>query len=108
MLANLKLDFPPGQKFGYSNGNFATLGMIVQAVSGESYEDYLRQHIFVPLDMQNSYVSQEKATQGGMAMGYRWWLGFPIPVTLPYNRANLPAGFAISSAEHMAHLLPIA
>jgi hypothetical protein len=38
-------------------------------------------------------------------MGYRWWLGFPIPVTLPDNRANLPAGFAISSAEDMAHFL---
>jgi CubicO group peptidase (beta-lactamase class C family) len=104
-LADLKLDFPPGQKFGYSNGNFATLGMIVQAVSGESYEDYLRQHIFAPLDMRNSFVSQEKATQHGMAMGYRWLLGFPIPVTLPFNRANLPAGFAISSAEDMAHFL---
>lgn len=40
-----------------------------------------------------------------MAVGYRWWLGYPIPVTLPYNRANLPAGFAIASAEDMAHFL---
>ncbi|HZD58346.1 MAG TPA: serine hydrolase domain-containing protein [Anaerolineales bacterium] len=105
LLANTKLVFPPGQGFTYSNGNYVTLGMIVQAVSGQSYEDYIRQHIFTPLDMQHSYVSQEAAMQDGMARGYRWWLGFPIPVTLPDNRANLPAGFAISSAEDMAHFL---
>ena len=105
LLANTKLVFPPGQSFAYSNGNYATLGMLVQAVSGQSYEDYIRQHIFAPLDMQHSYVSQEAAMQDGMAMGHRWVFGFPIPVTLPFNRANLPAGFAISSAEDMAHYL---
>ena len=77
----------------------------MQAVSGQSYEDYVRQHIFAPLDMQNSFVSQDEAIQHGMASGYRWWFGFPVPVTLPYNRANLPAGFIISSAEDMAHFL---
>jgi CubicO group peptidase (beta-lactamase class C family) len=57
------------------------------------------------LDMQNSFVSQDEANQHGMAMGYRWWFGFPVPVTMPNNRANLPAGFIISSAEDMAHFL---
>jgi CubicO group peptidase (beta-lactamase class C family) len=105
LLANAKLVSSPGQSFVYSNANYVTLGMILQAVSGQSYEDYIRQHIFTPLDMQHSYVSQKAAMQDGMARGYRWWLGFPIPVTLPYNRANLPAGFVISSAEDMAHFL---
>src|SRR5690606_22666037 len=57
------------------------------------------------LDMQNSFVSQDEAIQHGMASGYRWWFGFPVPVTLAYNRANLPAGFIISSAKDMAHFL---
>jgi CubicO group peptidase (beta-lactamase class C family) len=105
LMANANLVFPPGQGFAYSNANYVTLGVIVQAVSGQSYEDYIRQHIFAPLDMQHSYVSQEAAIQDGMAMGYRWWFGFPIPVTLPYQRSNLPAGFAISSAADMAHFL---
>lgn len=105
LLANLKLSFPPGQSFAYANANYATLGMIVQAVTGQTYEDYVRAHIFAPLDMQNSFVSQDEAIRNGMAMGYRWWFGIPVPVTLPYNRANLPAGFIISSAEDMAHFL---
>lgn len=105
LMANAKLAFPPGQGFAYSNANYVAQGVIVQSVTGQSYEDYIQQHIFVPLDMQHSYVSQEAAIQGGMAVGHRWWLGFPIPATLPFNRANLPAGFAISSAEDMAHYM---
>jgi CubicO group peptidase (beta-lactamase class C family) len=38
-------------------------------------------------------------------MGHRWWFGIPFPATVPYNRSNLPAGFAICSAEDMAHFL---
>ncbi len=105
LLANTQPSFPPGQSFAYSNANYATLGVIIQAVTGQSYEDYVREHIFKPLDMRHSFVSQDEAIQDGMAMGHRWWFGFPIPATLPYNRANLPAGFIISSAEDMAHFL---
>jgi CubicO group peptidase (beta-lactamase class C family) len=105
LLANAKPSFPPGQSFAYSNANYATLGMIVQAVSGQTYEAYVRTHLFAPLDMHHSFVSQEEAMQDGMATGYRWWFGFPVPVSLTYNRANLPAGFIISSAEDMGHFL---
>ncbi len=105
LMANTNLVFPPGGGFAYSNANYVTQGVILQAVTGESYEDYIRQHIFTPLDMQHSYVSQEAALQNGMAMGYRWVFGYPIPVTLPFKRSNLPAGFIISSAEDMAHYL---
>src|SRR5690606_1668781 len=93
LLANTRPVFSPGQSFAYANANYATLGVIVQAVTGQSYEDYMREHIFKPLDMQHSFVSQDEAIQRGMAMGHRWWFGFPVPATLPYNRANLPAGF---------------
>jgi CubicO group peptidase (beta-lactamase class C family) len=105
LMANVDLVFPPGEGFAYSNANYVTQGVIVQVVSGQSYEDYIQQHIFAPLDMQHSYVSQQAAMQDGMAMGYRWWFGSPIPATLPFKRSNLPAGFAISSAEDMAHYL---
>ena len=105
LMANTNLLFPPGGGFAYSNANYVTQGVIVQSVTGESYEDYIRGHIFAPLDMQHSHVSQEAAMQDGMAMGYRWWFGFPIPATLPFKRSNLPAGFIISSAEDMAHYL---
>ncbi|MGE5603914.1 MAG: serine hydrolase domain-containing protein, partial [Nitrososphaerales archaeon] len=39
LLAHVKLSSPPGQSFAYANANYATLGMIVQAVTGQTYED---------------------------------------------------------------------
>ncbi len=104
-LHTAKLDFPPGQSFGYSNANYETLGLIVQKVSGQLYEDYVKQYIFSPLDMRNSFVSQEEASQHEMASGYRWWYGIPFSVTFPYNRSELPAGYIFSCAEDMAHFL---
>jgi CubicO group peptidase (beta-lactamase class C family) len=104
-LKAAKMSFPPGQSFGYSNANYETLGMIIQAVSGQLYEAYIQQNIFDRLDMRNSFTSQEEALKHGMATGYRWWFGIPVAVTFHYNRSELPAGYIISSAEDMAHYL---
>ena len=104
-LADKQMSFPPGDKFEYSNANYETLGLIVQTVSGVSYEDYVRQNIFAPLEMKNSFASQDEALKHGMATGHRWWYGFPVAVTFPLNRSELPAGYLISSAEDMGHFL---
>ena len=104
-LADKQMSFPPGQGFEYSNANYETLGLIVQTVSGMSFENYVRQNIFAPLEMKNSFASQDEALKHGMATGHRWWYGFPVAVTYPLNRSELPAGYLISSAEDMAHFL---
>jgi CubicO group peptidase (beta-lactamase class C family) len=104
-LSTAKLTGTPGHTFAYANANFETLGMIVQAVSGESYEEFVQHHIFAPLDMRNSFVSQIEAREHGMASGYRWWFGTPVAVTMPYHRAELPAGYIIASTEDMTHFL---
>ncbi|HEY6073033.1 MAG TPA: serine hydrolase domain-containing protein, partial [Anaerolineales bacterium] len=102
---NVPLAQPVGKTYQYSGANYATLGMIVQAVSGQSYEAYVKQHIFTPLEMRRSYASQLEAQQNGMAMGYRFWFGMPAAANLPYNRGSLPQGYLISSAEDMSHYL---
>ncbi len=104
-LADVRLTGPVGHEFGYSNANYDTLGLIVQAVSGLPYEEYVKQEIFVPLDMRRSFVSQEEALRHGMASGHRWWFGVPVAVTMPYNRSELPAGYIIASAQDMGHYL---
>lgn len=103
-LKTVALARPIGD-FGYSNANYQIMGLIVQTVSGQSFEAYVAQHIFAPLEMQTSFASQQQAQQHGMATGYRWWFGFPIPAAMPYLRAELPAGYLISSAQDMAHYL---
>jgi CubicO group peptidase (beta-lactamase class C family) len=81
------------------------LGLIVQVVSGQSYEAYIQEHIFTPLSMHGSFTSQAEARAQGMATGYRQWFGFPIPASLPDDRATRPSSFLISNAEDLTHLL---
>ncbi len=104
-LGSTQLIAPPGEVFQYSNPGYATLALIVQTVSGESYEHYLQQHIYDPLQMRNSFVSKEEAERHGMATGYRYWFGIPRPYDWSYSHAELGAGFTISSAEDLTHYL---
>jgi CubicO group peptidase (beta-lactamase class C family) len=50
------LNHPPGEQFVYSNSNYDLLGLVIEAVSGESYPDFIRQRIFEPLGMTDSQV----------------------------------------------------
>jgi CubicO group peptidase (beta-lactamase class C family) len=55
------LKHAPGEKFTYSNDNYSLLAIIVEAVSGKSYEDYLRKNLFAPLKMSDTGFWGEKA-----------------------------------------------
>ena len=47
-------NFKPGEEFEYSNSNYIILGYIIEKVSNMSYENFVRNNIFIPLDMKNS------------------------------------------------------
>jgi CubicO group peptidase (beta-lactamase class C family) len=104
-LGTVQPRHPAGQAFAYSNMNYATLGLVIQTVAGKSYEDYLRQHVLVPLGMTNSYASPLEARRHGLATGHRYWFGRPVAFQEPYSRAAVPAGYLCASAEAMGHYL---
>jgi CubicO group peptidase (beta-lactamase class C family) len=105
-LSTLQLTRPVGSKFEYCNTNYNVLGLIVEAAGGRSYTDYIQQYIFDPLEMRHSHTSKAAAQRDGLAVGYRYWFGFPIPVpNLSIPSGSLPSGQVISSAEDMAHYL---
>jgi CubicO group peptidase (beta-lactamase class C family) len=95
----------PGQRFNYSNANFWVAGLVVEKVSGESYGEYIGNHIFKPLEMTSSFTSQTEAKKHGMSEGHHRLFGLPIPVDVPYLHHSIPSGYIISSAEDMAHYL---
>lgn len=55
------LTFDPDTKFEYSNINYILLSLIVEMVSGQRYEDFIRQNIFQPLGMTHSGFCNEVA-----------------------------------------------
>lgn len=105
-LSTLKLSRPVGSACEYSNFNYNILGLIIESVSGESYADYVRNHILIPLEMRHSYTLKAEAKENGLAVGYRHWFSFPFPVPdFPVPVGMLPSGQLISCAEDMAHYL---
>ncbi len=50
-----KLKFRPGWGNLYSNSGFVVLGAIIEKVSGQDYYEFIREKIFVPLDMKSTY-----------------------------------------------------
>jgi CubicO group peptidase (beta-lactamase class C family) len=104
-LAAMQLTQPVGARFQYSNLNYAVLGILVQVVAGMAYETYIQRHIFERLHMEHSYTSEQTTQTDGMAEGYRWWFGLPLPGRVPYLANALPAAFLISSAQDMTKYL---
>lgn len=62
--------FKPGEGLEYSNGGPVILGLIIEALSGLSYEDYVRRHIYQPAGMKHSDHYRRDDRKAGFAVGY--------------------------------------
>lgn len=58
------LRFAPGNGYGYSNGAYALLAMIVEEVSGSPFADYMRREIFDPAGMTHTFLLGEGVPDG--------------------------------------------
>ena len=66
----LPVEVEPGTKWVYSNHGFAVLGQIVQDVSGQSLDRYLREHVFEPLGMEHTDLVRSDRVRPNLATGY--------------------------------------
>lgn len=69
---NLPLNNLPGKRFLYSNTGYAMLALLVERVSEQSFESYLRENIFLPSQMSHSftYNHQIMDTLSNRVVGY--------------------------------------
>jgi len=97
--------FPPGKVVAYSNYATTLAGYIVQRVSGEDFNDYVANHIFKPLGMNNSTFKQlpPPALLKNLATGYKQ-ASDPTPVPFEVVEAA-PAGSLSSTATDMARFM---
>lgn len=66
----LLIDVEPGTRWAYSNHGFAALGQIVEDVSGEPLDRYLRDHVFAPLSMDHTDLLLSDRLCADLATGY--------------------------------------
>lgn len=71
-FAQLPLEFEPGTRWGYSNMGIATLGRIIEIVSGKSYEAFISERIFQPLGMKDSHFLLPNSKYDRIAVIYQW------------------------------------
>lgn len=70
-VADGPLRFPPGRGWSYSNEGYVVLGAIVERLSGQSFEDYVRAHVWEPAGMTESAFLGADAVVPRRAVGYR-------------------------------------
>ena len=102
-LQKAELTAPIGSTFQYFNYGYSLLSIVIENVSGMSYEAYLQENIFNPLDMNNTFTSPEKAQEYGLSQGYSRFFGFTVPARQPHRVYDLASGYLISTAEDLAH-----
>jgi CubicO group peptidase (beta-lactamase class C family) len=91
-----------GEQFQYCNANYVLLGLIIQKVSGETYPDYVKKHIFEPLKMRESHAYYKSATAYGLIDGYQYAYLSPIKsATRPYSDFIVSEGHIASTANDM-------
>ena len=69
-FADKDLEFTPGEKFNYSNSGYFLLGVIIEKLSGKTYEQMLEDKIFTPLGMNDSGYDTHSAILKNRATGY--------------------------------------
>ena len=95
--------FEPGTHWEYSNYGFILLGAIIEKVSGQSYYDYVREHIYAPAGMDSTGSEPEDKSISDRSVGYMkmdstdWQ---PNTETLPYR--GMSAGGGYSTVEDLA------
>jgi CubicO group peptidase (beta-lactamase class C family) len=104
----LRFEVEPGTKWMYSNHGFATLGQVVEDVTGVPFDRYLREHVFDPLGMDHSDLIVSERLRGRLATGYVLRRHGLEPV--PWRDVPTPGGGGICStvsdmANYVAALL---
>ena len=77
----IAIDIEPGTTFTYTNHGLATVGQIVEDVSGVPFDRFVRERIFEPLGMVDTDFVRSERLASRLAKGYALGAGGPHPVT---------------------------
>jgi len=88
------LQFTPGSAWNYSNSGYFLLGLIIHAVSGQEYAEYLEEHVYKPAGLTATTYGGNQRLIKGRAQGYTRRFGKlvnddMINMTAPYAAGAL-------------------
>jgi D-alanyl-D-alanine carboxypeptidase len=98
LYGNRTPEFEPGSRWEYSNYGFILLGAIIEKVSGQSYYDYVHDHVYVPAAMNSTASDPEDQPVKDRSVGYTKMGGAkewkPNTNTLPYRGTSAGGGYS--------------
>ncbi|MCH5296231.1 MAG: beta-lactamase family protein [Ruminococcus sp.] len=94
----------------YANVNYSLLGEIIEMVSGKSYNDYITENLFEPLQLSHTAATLSESMENGLIEGYTNYWGFYIKSNHKYPSSKnawitVPAGYISSSANDLGKYL---
>jgi CubicO group peptidase (beta-lactamase class C family) len=104
------LESEPGRFWVYSNYGFILLGVVIERVTGQSYYDYVQEHVYAPAGMTRSGSQPEARAVPDRSIGYTkppgttTWV--PNTDTLPYRGTSAGGGYStVGDLARFAHAL---
>lgn len=99
----LPLDFTPGERWSYGDTGYYLLGMLIEKVSGKSYEQFLRERIFAPLGMPHTRLISYIELIPNRADGYNFQNG-AFRHAMRFEFDEFPNAGLVSTVLDMAKL----
>lgn len=96
-------DYAPGIHYAYFNSNYRLLGLLVERVSEMSFQNFMANEIFLPLNM---YRTTAGLTTGVVPVsGHGQLFGIPIEREQVFRKGAVPSGYIISTTNDISKFL---
>ncbi len=105
-MADMEMLFAPDEDWAYSDMGYNLLGDVIAKVSGQSFEEYTRQHIFEPLGMEQTTFLLSEVPTTTLAQPHVMDAAGKMGVAdvMPYSRPFAPSDTLLSSIADMSRL----
>lgn len=106
-IAGSELKAGPGERYEYATINYDVLGLLIEKVTGSTYEEYMQENVLQPMGLKDTQMYREQAGPDMVAKGYKLQFLAPAAYQAPVYDGNKPAGYILSDADDMAEWLKI-
>jgi len=101
-VAELPMNFQPGEKWKYNNTGFLMMALIIQKLTGRTTQEYLKENIWGPLGMASARASSRTAIIPNRASYYLWRTDYWENGEFPYTSEQIGAGGMMTNVLDLA------
>ncbi|MEM1081820.1 MAG: serine hydrolase [Pseudomonadota bacterium] len=109
VFADEAADFAPGEAFAYNNSGYVLVGAVIEAVTGQPWNDFIRERLLLPLGIEQTDAYADNAVVPGRVQGYAGPVNAPVrarylSMTQPHAAGALMATAAdVDRWSHALH-----